>query len=325
MCRAESGQPTTSIAGQGPCNQSVTTNGPGSNPFEISASGGYMLAQSALPFANPGHLRGLTLQRLFAKVLEVGAPHLFMSSFNEFIGGRQPAAYPANTALNMGLPYDSQAKVVWVDTYASEFSRDIEPTVAGDRVWQVARSCVQMYKAGRTCTPHGAHPLPAADPDLCCTTADKDVFANIWSLTNSLTTDSLLTASAAEKNMLVGGGGWTENCNPVPGPSVFCVNPGLLDGREGPFILYNTAVADTATRPLYRCISTTGQHLFSIDSECEGLGKQESMLGHIAVSRGGEMLRALRRCLVNGRRTHALDLVCDSPDPAATETLGFVR
>ena len=30
---------------------------------EVSASGAYMAAQSALPFANPGHLRGLTLQR----------------------------------------------------------------------------------------------------------------------------------------------------------------------------------------------------------------------------------------------------------------------
>jgi hypothetical protein len=41
-----------------------------------------MAAQSDLPFANPGHLRGLTLQRLFKKVLATGAPHLFMSSFN---------------------------------------------------------------------------------------------------------------------------------------------------------------------------------------------------------------------------------------------------
>jgi len=31
------------------------------------------------------------------------APHLFMSSFNELIGGRQASAYRANTAINMGL------------------------------------------------------------------------------------------------------------------------------------------------------------------------------------------------------------------------------
>ena len=110
-----------------------------------AASGAYMAAQSALPFANPGHLRGLTLQRLFKKVLSTNAPHLFMSSFNDFIGGRQPAASNANTGRNMGLPYDEQSHTVWVDTYASEFSRDMEPTVeAGDRIWKVATSCLQM-------------------------------------------------------------------------------------------------------------------------------------------------------------------------------------
>ena len=52
----------------------------------------------ALPFAAPGHLRGLTLQRLFDKVLAQGAPHLFMSSFNEHIGGRQaPVARSAGS------------------------------------------------------------------------------------------------------------------------------------------------------------------------------------------------------------------------------------
>ena len=51
----------------------------------------------------------------------------------------------------MGLPYDAQNATVWVDTYASEFSRDIEPSVeGGDRVWKVATSCVQMYVA---CSP----------------------------------------------------------------------------------------------------------------------------------------------------------------------------
>ena len=39
-------------------------------------------------------------------------------------GGRQASSYPnAITAINMGLPYDAQNRTVWVDTYASEFSR----------------------------------------------------------------------------------------------------------------------------------------------------------------------------------------------------------
>ena len=129
--------PTTSMVDVGDCAQRATvkedpdgtgggsgSGSGGSANFEISASGAYMAAQCALPFASPGHLRGLTMQRLFQKVLDVMAPHLFMSSFNEFIGGRQASAYPnAITAINMGLPYDAQNRTVWVDTYASEFSR----------------------------------------------------------------------------------------------------------------------------------------------------------------------------------------------------------
>ena len=47
-----------------------------------------------------------------------------------------------NTAINMGLPDDPQNRTVWVDTYACEFARDMEPNVeCGDRIWRVATSC----------------------------------------------------------------------------------------------------------------------------------------------------------------------------------------
>lgn len=250
FCLTATGAPTTSMVGSGPCNQSISSP-PAGSAFvgrSITASGGYMMAQSALPFANPGHLRGLTMQRLFEKVLVANVPHLFMSSFNEHIGGRQASAYVANTAINMGLPYDPQNRTVWVDTYASEFSRDMEPTVeAGDRIWNMAKSCVQMYKAGQTCAD-----LPA---EACCTRADTEVFANIWSL--SKPNESLLTNSAAEVAVLTSEG-WIQRCNPIPGPSVFCVNTSLEDGRQGPFMLYNTTLKDTMTRPLFRCISQAG-------------------------------------------------------------------
>ena len=61
----------------------------------------------------------------------------------------------------MGLPYDPQNRsAVFVDTYATEFGRDMEPSVeAGDRIWRVATSCVQMYKAGTS--------IPTPWSDLC--------------------------------------------------------------------------------------------------------------------------------------------------------------
>ena len=309
------------------CAQQASSDGHrASTQYEVSASGAYMSAQCALPFASPGHLRGLTLQRLFKKVLDVGAPHLFMSSFNELIGGRQKSAYAANTAINMGLPGDAQNRTVWVDSYALEFSRDMEPTVeGGDRVWRVATSCVRMYKAGRKCADADAA------SELCCTTADKQVFANAWSFSRvggaggSTWTTNHSEAAALKANRTA----WTENCNPVPGSAVFCTNTSLVDAREGPFMLYSVPVADNPTRPLYRCRSEQGAiagHFLSVDDACDGLGQVDVTLGHIAVSRGGEMLRALRRCKSGSNaqlRTHALDLPCDLPDGSAP--LGFVR
>ena len=43
-----------------------------------------------------------------------GAPNLFMSSFNEHIGGRQKSVFSSNVAYNMGLPNDPQKGNVWV-------------------------------------------------------------------------------------------------------------------------------------------------------------------------------------------------------------------
>jgi hypothetical protein len=51
----------------------------------------------------------------FTQVLATSPPNLFMSSFNEHIGGRQPPSCGANTCINMGLPNDPQRAQVWVD------------------------------------------------------------------------------------------------------------------------------------------------------------------------------------------------------------------
>jgi len=58
---------TTSMLNDDECNQFVSINSTG-QVDEVSASSAYMLSQCSLPFASPGHMRGLTLQRLFKKV-----------------------------------------------------------------------------------------------------------------------------------------------------------------------------------------------------------------------------------------------------------------
>ncbi|EDQ91439.1 uncharacterized protein MONBRDRAFT_36118 [Monosiga brevicollis MX1] len=307
---------TTSIVGEPACNQRPTLDPATGGITEISASGAYMVSQSALPFANPGHLRGLTVARLFERVLDLRPPHLFLSSFNEHIGGRQQPVSSSKIAFNMGLPNDSQRDVVWVDTYASEFSRDMEPTVeGGDTVYRVASACVALYKAGLNCT--------AAPTDLCCTRADKEVFANVWSLSHASGNvyDTVLTTNAAEVSALETDG-WAENCSPISGPSVFCVDTSLTDGRNGPFILYNQQLPNTI--PLYRCNEPQQtHHHISTDPNCDGDGAVESTLGFIAQQRGGETLRGLYRCKTpQGGYAHSLDLPCDTPDGPV---LGYVR
>ena len=308
-CTSPSGAFTTSMIDAGECNQFASQAAAGGPVTEVTASGSYMVSQTALPFAAPGKLRGLTLQRLFDKVLTTGAPDLFMSSFNEHIGGRQAPASGAKIAFNMGLPNDPQRDSVWVDSYGSEFSRDVEPTVEGGaQVWNVTKDCVQMYVSGRTCD---------SSPDSpCCNKTKTSVFANIWSLHGG--NDYLLTQLQSEKDVLVKQG-WQELCSVIPGPSVFCL--GGQDGRNGPFILYNTPDATPNLIALYRCF-TDNYHFFSIDPKCEGW-TTESVLGYISTQRGGETLRALRRCLTpEGHHTHALDLECDLPD---TQVFGYVR
>ena len=106
---------------------------------------------------------------------------------------------------------------------AVEFSRDLEPTVeGGDTVWRVASACIALYRAGKTCQ---AEPTSA-----CCTTEDKLIWNNVWSLARRDGSDYLLTTDVNEKDTLVRGGQWLEQCNVIGGPSVFCVDGGL-DGR----------------------------------------------------------------------------------------------
>jgi hypothetical protein len=318
---------TSSIVDAPACAQLATTAGPGGPLVEVTASAGYMLAASGLPYGAPGHLRGLTLARQFEAVLAARAPALLLSSFNEHTGGRVGVEGGApRVAFNMGLPGDPQRDLVWVDSYAAEFTRNLEPTVeGGGRVWEVLVACVALYRAGATCASGGVAPS-----DACCSRADKEVFASVWSLTLLGGDDRVLTASRAERAALTAAG-WAEVCAPLANPTVFCVDRAAADGRDGPFIVYRAAGASPLgpTRPLLRCTdAASGAHSFTTRGACEGGGRADGVLGHVATVRGGEMLRALRRCVSAGgnatARSHALDLACDQPDGGG-EVLGFVR
>ena len=123
--------------------------------------------------------------------------------------------------------------------------------------------------------------MTCADEPLspCCTTHDKLIWNNAFSLHNSKSGDFLVTNSLYEKNKLVSGKVWKEICHSIAGPTVFCVDTTLTDGRNGPFMLYNMPNATNSTKAVYRCITPSGIHFLSNDVHCESLGKSEFVLG----------------------------------------------
>ena len=79
-------------------------------------------------------------------------------------------------------------------------------------------------------------------------------------------TDHLITNSVDEKNQAIVNG-WSELCNPIGGPSVFCVDAQETDGRSGPFMIYSVPVENTS--PIFRC-KIGEKHFFSTSTDCEG-------------------------------------------------------
>ncbi len=68
------------------------------------------------------------------------------------------------------------------------------------------------------------------------------VFANAWSLRGTVSVaaaagggtvvDAVVSSNRSEVDVLLQQG-YSEVCNPVPGPTVFCVDSGMADGRAG--------------------------------------------------------------------------------------------
>lgn len=96
------------------------------------------------------------------------------------------------------------------------------------------------------------------------------------------------------------------------------------DGPSGSFVLYATALgASPARAALYHCRAGATDEFFSPDAACEG---QTSLgqVGFVSRFKGGETLRALRRCF--GASGHAYSLVADCPAGTSLEAvLGYVR
>ena len=97
-----------------------------------------------------------------------------------------------------------------------------------------------------------------------------------------------------------------------------------FNGAGGLFVLYAKKLgAGVGRSALYHCKTSGTDDFFSPDAACEGT-TVVGQAGFVATSKGGEMLRALRRCYGGG--AHAYSLTASCPAGKAQETvLGYVR
>jgi len=277
------------------------------------------MSYGSLPFVAPGKLSGLTFKTQFYNAMQNQPDYLFISSFNEYIAQPQPNPFigHTNTAFNMGLPNDPLATGLYVDSYAWEFSRDIEPNDKyGSYIYDIMSSCVNLYKSGVTKCSNLS--------EICC--QNSNFFTNIYSMqtTSRAFVDYLLSTSAAEVQELIDKGTYSQICTPYGGTTVFCTEM-IAEAQSGPFILYSDNIYGDLIG-LYRCLEgTSSRHFFSPDPKCEGY-TTESMLGYISPIRGRETFRAIYRCLDhnNSAHYHSLDLDC-LPQDADEGLLGYVR
>ncbi|KAA0162051.1 hypothetical protein FNF31_03462 [Cafeteria roenbergensis] len=261
-------------------------------------------------------------------------------------------------AFSVGLPGDSMRFSLWVDSYGSSLDRDIEPSVQGGadrngtRMYDLVASCLRVMRLQRLLAPTGSEPgarsfVPVAGAsapcsvagEVCCQATDAELWRPVWSLRAKTGDDSLLTVDPNELAILTAPGGpYEQVCSAYSGPTDWCVDQGVLASHaavEGPFVVGGPPNLDggapaqglgAGSVPLYRCLTPRQQHLFSTHSDCEGIGRAESMLGGISPTRSSATPRQLVRCAAAGGKGyyHSLDAGCREGD-VGTAVLGFVH
>lgn len=290
--------PTSSVVGLGrgatPCGQLATTGSAVGSALAVSPS--YQMSYGSLPFTAAGKFDGLTLKRQFGTLLAAAAAgsgglpdYVFLSSWNEWISQPQPNPYGSPYAFSMGLPDDAMRADLWVDSYGSSLSRDLEPsTTYGTQLYDIMASCLRVarsaaadYAAWQRAVEHsgsdgdgGAAAAAAAARldaaygtgggrrttsctaagEVCCTYNETtDGYAASWALTLNGGGDALLTYDTNEvAHLTCPGCGWAQTCNAYAGPTDFCIDAAIVStpaALSGPFVLHSAG-----------CGSATGQY-----------------------------------------------------------------
>jgi len=246
-----------------------------------------------------------------------------MPSWNEYaLGPTEMTTWDITDPYfhSMGSDSDPKAKVFFYDGFGTERSRTIEPTVDDQGYYyKLLQSCMRVSRVlkvwgGNTCN---------VTNEMCCQYTPEENYANIWSLEKLNGTDTILAVSADEVKQLIKTGAWKEICNPWDGTTDFCANqdaawhpPDNYDVIRGPFLLYsNQSTTVAQTHPIYRCTTSTGNHLVSALENCEQLGTKEFIIGLASSQKSSATPRPLRRCLKsNNSYYHTIDGPCRSTD-----------
>jgi hypothetical protein len=269
---------TTSVVGLGRgatgCGQFLTTNS--SLGTSLSVSPSYQLSYGSVPFSAANKYDGLTFKRQYGTLFDnaaagwaaelAAAPdqqpataaraagsssaasglpdNLFMSSWNEWIAQPQPNPFGSQYAFSLGLPpsLDAMGGSLWVDSYGSSLSRDIEPsTTYGTLLYDIMSSCLRVarlmewlergagsstggsallaalpreaalrallaaFGADTAASAAGVRPLSscAVAGEVCCAfNASTDDYNPVWALTLNGGGDALLTTAVAEVDAL---------------------------------------------------------------------------------------------------------------------------
>lgn len=273
-----------------------------------------------------------------------------------------PLAAGSPYAFSFGLPNDTLRFNLFVDSFGSSLDRDISPSVEGGEgrngtyLLALAASCLRVARLQRllgSSLPAPFQSAPSTSPqqpcsvsgELCCEPHEGELWRPVWSLRRSDGRDQMLSADPHEVAVLTKEGAYNEVCTAYPGATDWCVDKAVLqshDAVEGPFVIrggpvfgdaapWKTASAGPrdAAVPLFRCLDQAGAtHLFSTQSDCEGLGSPESQLGTIDPTRSTASPRALYRCHSANAGSphyyHSLDAACRTGDERSA-VLGFVR
>jgi hypothetical protein len=337
-CGNDSGNRTAVTGGVGlaPCGQGSTTNAKLGDGTAVSVNPSYQLGYSSLPLDAAGKLDGLTLKRQFSTAIRSGAQWVFMSAWNEWCAQDQSNPWHdqhgSNTSFSQGLPYatDPDRFKIFVDTFGTGISRDLEPSVAhGTQLLDIVASCVRVMRLQRLLNtsladPSDVLPCTVAGEECCTYRPEAEAWLPAWSLRRASPPDVLVTTNSSQVKSLLshsGGSNYTEMCAAFGVPTPFCVDGGFAlttAALQGPFQLRQCAQqrspqASVQPGSLFTCDTAGRGHAITLDGTCrdvEGIVGSASVVGCVDPSRTSTTPRALFRCLDTDLWTYVLDSGC---------------